>query len=159
MIGLKNINAWTKKSEAAKKRIQSKATEYVQNKVREVLKDALRVSPQFSGNMAVNWFIETNQTGNARAIGKFKMEPWQKLPQASRHIAGHPDAINYNLQMLNAEAIRNLKWNSKIRLTNYTIAAEKIEAGEVKLRPGNLIPGGVGVLAYLKTKPGRKFLE
>lgn len=158
MIGAKNLNAWIKKSDAAKKQVKTKATHFVQAKVKQVLKDALTVSPQWSGNMAVNWFIETNQTGSAGEIGKFKVTPWQKLqnPWTAKK-AGDQEAVHYNLQYLNTDTIASLKWNSRIRLVNYTEAAEKIEAGQVKLRPENYIPGGVGVLAYLKAK--YKFVE
>lgn len=157
MIGAKNLNAWVKKSEKQKAVIKHKATEFVQDKVRKVLRDAVSISPMWSGNMAFNWQIETTVTGPGVYMRTYKAEPWQSLqnPWNVRR-RGDPEVVT-NAMRINENVIRSIKWNSRIKLSNYSEAAEKIEAGEVKLRPSNLIPGNVGVLTYLKTK--YKFIE
>ena len=70
-----DLVAWKNKTEAAKRKIRSSATSYVQSQVTKVLKDALRVSPQWSGNYAYNWTVE--YTGYQAAYSRaFKAEPY-----------------------------------------------------------------------------------
>lgn len=144
-----NLVAWKNKTEAAKRKIRSSATSYVQSQVTKVLKDALRVSPQWSGTFAYNWTVE--YTGYSAVYStRFKVEPYWKL-RGSEKQAGHPEAIKANLSD-QLEVIERIKWNHKVRLVNHAPVAELIETGQVKLRPENKIPGNVGVIAYLKQK-------
>lgn len=144
-----NLVAWKNKTEAAKRKIRSSANAYVQAQVTKVLKDALRVSPQWSGTFAYNWTVE--YTGYSAAYSpRFKVEPYWKL-RGSEKQAGHPEAIKANLSD-QLEVIERIKWNHKVRLVNHAPVAELIETGQVKLRPENKIPGNVGVISYLKQK-------
>lgn len=83
---------------------------------------------------------------------RFKATPWQALdrPWSERRPGGSGPASYVAKQ--NAEVYGEIRWNSVIMLTNNAEPAEKIEAGEVHLRPVNLIPGGAGVMAHLKAK-------
>lgn len=149
MIKVTGLNAWKRKTEAAKKKIRSTATKYVQNTVRRVYKDALQVTPQWSGSTVWNWTIAT-AAGEAGYSGRFKVSDWRSI---TPRYAGHPEAINAALRN-EEEMIIRLHWNSNIALVNKSPTMELIETGQVRLRPENLIPGGLGVRAYLKTKYG-----
>lgn len=144
-----DLVAWKNKTEAAKRKIRSSATSYVQSQVTKVLKDALRVSPQWSGNYAYNWTVE--YTGYLAAYDpRFKVEPYWSI-RGSEKKAGDLQAIKANLSD-QLEVIERIKWNHKVRLVNHAPVAELIETGQVKLRPENKIPGNVGVISYLKQK-------
>lgn len=144
-----DLVAWKNKTEAAKRKIRSSATSYVQSQVTKVLKDALRVSPQWSGNYAYNWTVE--YTGYQAAYDpRFKAEPYWSI-RGSEKKAGDTQAIKANLSD-QLEVIERIKWNHKVRLVNHAPVAELIETGQVKLRPENKIPGNVGVISYLKQK-------
>lgn len=150
MAFIKNINAWKNKSQAAKKKIKQSATSYVRQRVLMVYKDILKVSPQWSGNYAYNWQISTRLNEvSPRWDKRFKgVHNWYKVEP--KH-AGDPEAINAAIRSAMGE-IENIKWNSRISVVNYAPIADAIEAGTVPLRPENLIPGGMGVIAYVKTK-------
>jgi hypothetical protein len=154
-----NLNAWVGKTQAEKAKVKAKAGEYVRSKVRQVLREALIVSPQWSGNYAANWVIETNKTGKGSYTSKFKVDPWTKLidsnkPYGTEKSAGHLEAIKWNLKYINDEIIEQIKYNSIIRLNNYSPVAEDIEQGNIQLREPNRasLPGGTGVLAHLSAK-------
>ena len=149
MPQLINVNAWKVKTAAQKKKIQAKATAYVQSQTRKVLMEALKVSPQWSGNYAVNWALETSRTGAVSYTGKYKVDPWQALRGHEKQ-AGSREAIAYNLHYYNEETIAAIHWNSNIKLVNRAPVHELIESGQVRLRPENLIPDGLGVIAHLK---------
>lgn len=150
MIKIANLNTWKTKTEAAKKRVRLSATKHVQNAVRKVYKEALRVSPQFSGNMTFNWAIETS-TNKPSYSARFKPADWRTVRVADRRQAGDLTAINAALSA-EEDIIQQLKWNHNISLVNTSPQAQLIEDGLVKLRPENLVTGGLGVKAYLKAK-------
>ncbi len=150
MTVLKNINSWKTKTQSMKDRIKSSATSYVQRQVLAVLKEAVRVSPQWSGNYAANWKLEVNrQQGHYDPI--FKQANWQDIRPPK--YAGHPAAIAAAMAYSGDEYIKGLiKWNSVVRLVNYSPTAALIDSGEVKLRPENLVYAPEGVIAYLNMK-------
>lgn len=148
---LKNINSWKQKSEAAKKKIQSSATDYVRKQVIMVLKDAMKFSPQWSGNYAANW--QLSFAGAAASKGwdqQWKQDDWRAV-RPVRHAEmseSYQQALDFWTEVVNTQ----LSWNSNVALVNNAPVAQMIENGEVNLRPVNLIPGGQGVVAFLKTK-------
>lgn len=157
------------------KSVKLSATETVQLRVTKVLNEAIRVSPQWSGNYAVNWGIETNQNPVFGYQRTLKVEPWNQLKWwdtgvdkvtstqkkfLSKHqgkyasYAGAPATIAEARKNDNRETIASIKWNTKIRLVNKAEVADLIESGLLtdKLRKVNMIPGNVGVVTYLKSK-------
>lgn len=147
MIKVTGLNTWKRKTEAAKRRIRTSATKYVQNQVRKVYVDALRVTPQWSGSTVWNWTVATS-AGEAGYSARFKVSNWRSITPKQ---AGHPTAINAALKN-EEEMIQRIRWNSNVYLVNKDPTMALIEEGKVKLRPENLIPGGMGVKAYLKAK-------
>lgn len=147
----KAVNSWKVKTEKAKARIKSKATDYVRRQVKTVYLAALKVSPQWSGDYTFNWGIQT--TGHPITYNPMlKVSPWQKLQETKtmKH-AGHPVAIEWATWDL-YEALQTVKWNSNVAIVNKSPVAPLIESGQVKLRPVNKIPGGAGVIDYLNFK-------
>lgn len=150
----KNLNTWKHKTEAAKAKIKSKATDYVRRQVKQAYKTALRVSPQWSGNYAYNWFIEV--PGNKGAYDRrFKVLPFTAITNPKQ--AGDREAIEAAEKHLD-DMLKHVKWNSNVRLVNYAPVAPMIEQGLVKLRDRNrAFIGSGGVIAYLEFK--YKFLK
>lgn len=150
MLG--GLNAWTNKSNSAKKRIKQKAGAYVQSKVKAVLLEALRVSPQWSGNFVANWVIETNKnkpkgSGYNKA---FKQEDWQRFRSVAKKVGDRP-AIDWNIAYVNSDTIAEIKWNTKVSIVNYAPIADDMEAGNIRLRPENA-GAQTAILAHLKQK-------
>lgn len=146
-IGTGSLNAFVKKSEAAKAKLRLKAGVYIQRRVKMILKDALTVSPQWSGNYALNWFVSLKGE-TASYDPTFKVDDYWKL---SPKEAG--DKVSISMAMRREQTnIDRIKWNSKVAIQNVAPIAEDIEAGRVRLRPENTIPMGLGVVYYLNTK-------
>lgn len=168
-----NFEEWVKRSKAALKKVHLSANEVVQRRVKIVLNEAIRVSPQWSGNYAINWGIETNQTGSWSEQYSLKVDPWQDLEwwdigvggmEASRHTdfrmskgmaksAGDGTALAFARHTQNTyEKIATIKWNTNVRLVNKADVAEALDEGFIKLRKVNLIPGHIGVMSYIQHK-------
>ena len=152
---LLDINAWTRKTEAAKKRITTKATVYVQKNVRTILREAATVSPQWSGNFVANWNILITDSGfSASYKSALKVNPWWSIREhvKTKDIRpGHVTAIAW-VMASNEEYIQKIKWNSKIRLTNAHPLVEEIAAGMIHLRPHSYAYGEPAVYAHLAHK-------
>lgn len=150
---IKNINAWKAKTESAKAKVKASATEYVRRQAMIVLKEAVRVSPQFSGDYAYNWKLEVNRQEGSYD-NKFKPPDynWKTVPLADRKQAGDLAAIQGALEYSRDAVLPLIKWNSIIRLVNYSPTAEIINSGQVRLRPENLIYAPDGVVAHLNMK-------
>lgn len=144
-----DLNTWKKKTEAAKRRIRVSASKHVQKRVLLVYKEALRVSPQWSGNYAYNWQIEFSHNPNPGYDRRFKADNWKTVYPPKK--AGDPAAINAAYDFAK-DLVEQIKWNHKVQLVNPAPVAPMIEAGTIKLRPENLIPGGKGVIAHLNMK-------
>lgn len=154
---LGNMNAWKRLTEAQKRKIKSTATEYVHRRVTLILKAAIKATPQFSGNYAANWQLATTKSGPGNYIPHVfrpKGYEWQKVPQSMRRHQGHEAALKHNLSQYHDKAwLRdNVHWNSNVKLVNHSPQADLHEAGQINLRPVNLVPVSETVMTYLKMK-------
>ncbi len=159
MIQVKGLNSFLKKTEKQKEKIKQKATDYVRGKVLLVLRDAQRVSPQWSGDFVYNWAIETSSSGSRGYTPFYKKgQTGRKATDSYKPVQmGDPEAGLAAMRDWEKFSIGSVKWNSKIKLVNYAPEAAGIASGELVKRPENVIPGATCVLAYLQQK--YSFLE
>ncbi len=150
-VGIRNINAWVRKTESAKKRIKSKAGVYVRAKATAVITDILRVSPQWSGNFVYNWSIATSQYGGHTYSKRYKVEPYWDL-RGNEKRAGDPEAIAAAMAW-NRSIIESIKWNTKIGVVNTHPLADEIQSRQIpRPRPENLVTGGASIVSYISSK-------
>lgn len=170
-----NIQNWLQMEKKARERLHNKATKIVQARAKKIFDEAVKLSPQWSGDFAANWTIETNLTGSTGYVGSKKVHPWTDLQwwdtgadstlkerkalvnntayagKLMAKYAGASEAIAL-AQVLTYARISTIKWNTKIKLVNHSPTADIIESSTVHLRNVNLIPGSIGVITHLKTK-------
>lgn len=172
MASLLNFEKWLDAKRHATKVIEQKATAFVRARIKTVLHDAVKVSPQWSGNYAASWTIATNKLGPGEwQRYMLKVDPWTDLrwwddakptnPTKSEKAAGskelaksagHPEALR-RAAMANDELIDNeVQWNTNVSLVNRAPIAEGLDAGTVHLRNVNMIAAPEGVMIYLKAK-------
>jgi hypothetical protein len=166
-IEVKNLNPWLAKTQAARNKIRSSATDYVKKKVTQVFKTILKESPQYSGDFVSNWDIITNRTGY---IGYAKTSYKQSMDSVYENLktkdtnairsyydmvrqAGHPDAMVAPLRN-GLEVIDTIKWNTKIIIRNTSPAAKYIKTGEMepRYRPVHRHLEGVAFVDYILQK-------
>lgn len=173
-MAIMDAQVWQSMTDKAKKKLRGKATATVQAQILRVLNDAVKVSPQWSGDFAFNWQISTNAYG-AGYLEYFKVDPWKNLqwwdvgaestPKDKKEFAannydnkpmakyaGSPKILALALSR-NAEMVSNVKWNTKVKLVNLSPSADIVNDPNTHIRRVNqVVPGNVGVLAYLKAK-------
>lgn len=122
------------------------------NLVKDVFTDLVKGSPQWSGNLASNWYIEFH--GNKGFYNPIidlepdRVEPYQ--------LGDDPTVTN----TLNRELgkIGQIKWNSKVQIVNYTPYATEVEEGigprGAQIRPENYKYGQIAMVGYVMIKYG-----
>jgi hypothetical protein len=165
MLEIRGLNAWKNKTEAAKRKIKSKATDYVRREVVKVFRTVLRESPQYSGDFVSNWHVITSYFGSSSYMRlPYKDFLSNKLdesgPRFESYIplvrqVGHPEAIGLAMRR-SQETIDNIKWNTKITIVNYAPIASDIATGNLNpaYRPVHAHLEGQSFVSYIKQKHG-----
>jgi hypothetical protein len=169
-MALMNVKNWQQLKSKATGKVHKSAQDVVRARVKLVLALAVKVSPQWSGNFAMNWTVATNYLGPGSYDRGMKVDPWQNLKWwdtgtdkvtdvqkahnakydgAWASYAGAPKAIAKS-KVREYEAIDTIKWNTKVSIVNHAPVADIMDS--VNLRNVNLIAGKAGVIAYLKAK-------
>ena len=105
-------------------------------------------SPQYSGDMTANWTISLNTPdySYSEIPNKYLASaPFANDVQGEVYQRGHPIAVAMALAKMSGV---NPTWRDKVFFANATPIAEKIEAGQIALRPVNLVNGAVAMIQY-----------
>ena len=121
---------------------------------RKVFVSVVEGSPQWSGNLAQNWNLELGTArGRYQAVMGYNPENWYR-PEPFQ--AGDDPATTIALYTL--PKLTQLKWNTPIRITNYTPYAAQVEAGQGPngrpIRPDNYRYGQIAMVGYAMLKFG-----
>ena len=155
-VKAKGVDGFIKKLRQKELVMQGKVTEVKRRIVKDIFTDLVKGSPQWSGNLASNWYIEFHGAKSAYN------------PIANYHPSNYHDSDKYSVGMnpavsdtLNREIpkISQIRWNTKVIITNETPYAKEVEEGKgpgyKKIRPENLKYGQVAMLGYVLVKYGK----
>lgn len=145
-LEIKGLQAFIKKSEMERLRAKAKITEGVRRVVAGVFRDVVMTTPQYSGNLASNWYIVYGSWGSPyhelSTHGVRTKQPYER---------GDDPAVSETLDR-ELWKLDNIRWNSKVTIRNSTPYATEVEAGigpnNLEIRPENKI-GGEVVMAEL----------
>lgn len=135
-MDIKNANAWKAKTQAMRKRVKTSATEHVRSQAFRLFKFVVDRTPQYSGDLVLNWNIETTNTGmvsydSSRKTGGFD---WYKAAYTKADFER-----NKREPLARAKhVLSTVKWNSNIRIANSSPTAQIIAYDEdTKFRQEN----------------------
>lgn len=151
MITVFGVNKFIRKTEKQKERIKQKASSYVQGVVRNVLRDLVLNTPQWSGNTAASWTVVTNQSGAASPYSALYESDWEEIDPKW---IGDKQAWK-EAWAANEATVKSIKWNTLIAIKNNAPHADELAtdpAAEDYLRPGNYIPGDVMAIKKVTAK-------
>lgn len=168
MLTVKNLNPFLAKLKRDREKLKSRPQAYVRAAVLKMFKVVLKESPQYSGDFAANWNIETNQTGPHPYFeigykGYLEDKILELGPKNPEYLAllkrpGSPEAVNLALSRA-MDAISTIKYNTKITFVNRTPIAGEVGKGIVAYRPVNQHLQHVAFVSHLKTISGLKGLR
>lgn len=151
-LEIRGLNKYKEKSEKQKALLKQKATEYLRASVRAVLRDLVLKTPQWSGNTAASWKIQTKSHPADWKPTRLYNPDWED--QKPVRFIGDKEAWKVALE-LNAAVLKSLRWNTTISIVNESDMALDLATdpdAEEKLRPGNFIAGDVMAVAYVSAK-------
>jgi hypothetical protein len=155
------------KLQAVRKKVADTADGRFRQKLYYLYEQAVRVSPQYSGDFASNWNIVVD--GNMPVY-----RPWPgkyDVPVSAHHDsgtgaisyreqphqAGDPEAVNASLHR-GAGQLRGVTMKSRVHFVNATELRVGDEGatmhgldGVERLRPENIIPTGTSIEVYVRT--------
>lgn len=156
-IEAKGLNSLLAKIEKHKLLMHKTVTERKRRLVEMVLTDLVQGSPQWSGNLASNWYIEFHgNTGSYSPIGNYSKTDWKTNPHYER---GADPAVSQTLAR-ELPKLSGIRWNSKVQIVNYTPYAREVEqgigpGGWKGIRPENYKYGQIAMAEYVKMKYSR----
>ena len=152
-IKAKNIDGFIAKLKKHQLIVEGQVTETKRRLVRDIFTDLVQGSPQWSGNLASNWYIEFHgNTAKYKKIRDYKVRDWRR--KDPYHVGKDPAVT----KTLNRELpkIADIRWNSKIQIVNYAPYAASVEMGVGpegrKIRDVNYKYGQIAMAGYVVAK-------
>lgn len=143
-MGLKIIgaNSFFKKTAKQRALIKGGAADFVRSRTKSILRDLVLNTPQWSGNTAAMWRIQTNSVEAGVENSPLYSEDWKDVD--AKRIG---DKTAYKVALAYAQpALKSIRYNSTVTIENYgpyTDELATLSEEELKLRKGNYIPGDV----------------
>lgn len=153
MLKLKGVDQMIAKLKKHQLIREGRVAQTKRNLVKAVYTDLVTGSPQWSGNLASNWFIEFHgMVGSYQPIETYSETDWRR--DDPYHLGDDPAVSNALAREL--PKISQIRWNTKIQIVNYAPYASQVEAGQGPngrdLRPENYLYGQIAMVSYVMMK-------
>jgi len=154
-LGFQGVSAAMAKLEKHKLLVLGSITETKRRIVRHVLNDLVKNSPQWSGNLASQWYVEVHgKKGSYRPIAGYSAQ----RTRDEAYSMGDDPAVSQTLAR-EYVTIDEIRWNSKVQISNYAPYADQVEKGigpegTQGIRPENILAsyGAVAMVGYVSVK-------
>lgn len=146
------IQSSLKRIAKQKSKMLTTITQAKRNLVSAAFQDVVRLTPQFSGNLASNWKIEVHGVPSSyKRISNYRVRDWRRTPK--QYEMGDDPAVSRSNKEL--AKLSTIKWNSRVSIVNNTPYAQEIQdapGNGIKIRPVNLLGGEVAMANYVRMK-------
>lgn len=134
MIRIKGLDDFKRKLNMDRLRLERRVTKAIQNLVWDVFTDLVVHTPQWSGNMAANWFIVLGSDPSPEPVPYNVGKSWPVTVDMLRngfspYKQGDAEAVNASMSREYSK-VKRIRWNSKVRLVNPVDYADKVEGGD-----------------------------
>lgn len=158
MLKLHGVEAAMEKLKKHELLVKGKIADTKRNLIRAVMYDLILHSPQWSGNLASQWYVETNLNTN----GAYRPLPGYMAPDMWRstenpYVRGDDPALHMTASR-ELPGVSNIKWNTKVRIVNHAPYALEVENNigppGKSIREENQLAsyGGVAMVGYVTMK-------
>lgn len=152
-VEAKNMRGFIAKLKKHKLLVEGNIAATHRRLVRDAFTDLVKGSPQWSGNLASNWYIEFHGIkGSYRPSPEYSESQWQR--EDPYQVGDDPAVTNTLAREL--VKLPQIRWNSKVQLVNYAPYAASVEDGEgpsgKPIRDENYKYGQIAMAGYVQTK-------
>lgn len=149
----KGIDGFLRKIRQKDLVMKGKVTEIKRKIVKDVFEDLVKGSPQWSGNLASNWYIDFHGAKSSYSpISNYHPTSYQ---DSDRYSVGMNPAVSDTINRESSK-ISQIRWNTNVTITNQAPYAKEVEEGKgpgfKKIRPENFKYGQVAMVGYVMTK-------
>lgn len=110
-----------------------------------IFEDIVTLTPQWSGNLASNWYVGVDALSASESTIPEKSSMWPLDLYAAPNVRGDLDAVDISLERLSAE---KFDWLDTVYIYNPTEIAPEVEAESIYIRPENKVDGRVHMIAH-----------
>lgn len=123
----------------------SQVNERFRHWVGVIFEDIVQLTPQWSGNLAANWYVGVDALSEAENTIPEKAIMWPLDLYAAAHERGDEAAVEISLRRFAEETFN---WSERVYIYNPTEIAPDVEAQSIYIRPENLVDGRVHMIAH-----------
>lgn len=157
MLEIRGIDKAVQKLRGYARKMEGTAAASYRRFLRQIFTDAVEGSPQWSGNLASQWYIEFGSVkGSYSPIPEY-VEPVHSPYLQDPYQMGDDPAVRETLAR-ELPKLDKIRYNTKVTIKNYAPYASDVEAGDGPngrpIREVNQLAafGGVAMVGYLELK-------
>ena len=144
-LDLSGVDAFLRSLETEQKSFNSQVNAKYRQWVSIIFHDMLDLTPQWSGNLTANWFINnTGPTGSEQTIPE-KAQVFATAAGTEPHVRGDYDAIAISAARFDDLVFSYLQ---PVFIFNNANIAQQVEDHTVYIRRDNLVDGRVAMVVY-----------
>lgn len=110
-----------------------------------IFTDIVELTPQWSGNLAANWYVGKDAMSASESTIAAKESMWPLDLYSVPYERGDPDAVSISLARMETQ---EFVWADQVYIYNPTSIAPQVEAESIYIRPENKVDGRVHMIAH-----------
>lgn len=139
------IDAFLLQLDALQKSFNLQVNARYQHWIETIFTDIVELTPQWSGNLAANWYVGPDALSATESTIAAKAAMWPLDIYAVPHERGDAEAVNVSLARM---AEQKFNWAEQVYIYNPTEIAPQVEAESIYIRPENKVDGRVHMIAH-----------
>jgi len=143
-VDISGLGAFLSALEAEEKAFTNHIDEKYREWVRVIFYDIIELTPQWSGNLAANWFMSTTSDSGGEETIAAKAYLWPLPVGAQPHRRGDPEAVAISKARFDS----SFSYKEPVFIFNPAEIAPEVEAHSIYIRGVNLLDGRVAMVAH-----------
>lgn len=144
-LDLSQLDRYLLDLELAQNSFNNQISQKFREWVRLIFYDIVELTPQWSGNLAANWYISTSTSDGPEQTIPEKSYFWPKPTYVEPHHRGDEPAVSISKQRFDD---LEFGYSSQVFIFNPTEIAPQVEAQSISIRGVNLLDGRVAMIAH-----------
>lgn len=144
-IDFSGVDAFLTQLDALQRSFNESVNERFKMWVQEIFVDIVQLTPQWSGNLASNWFIGVNSQSESEQTIPEKAFMWPIDAYALPYERGDSPAVDVSIARIDDEKYGYL---DTVYIYNPTEIAPQVEEHLINIRPVNLLDGRVAMVSH-----------
>jgi len=144
-LDLSGLDTFLQQVEAEQRSFNNQISVKFREWVRRIFYDIVELTPQWSGNLAANWYVSTSSMDGPEQTIPEKSYFWPKPSYAEPHKRGDEPAVSISKERFNDV---EFGYSNQVFIFNPTEIAPAVESQSIPLRGVNLLDGRVAMIAH-----------